>query len=35
VNGKPEIMEVGDSTRQIDVAGSPAKFRFFETLLTK
>ena len=35
VNGTPEIMEVGDSTRQIDVAGSPAKFRFFETLLTK
>jgi para-nitrobenzyl esterase len=35
VNGNLEIMEVGDSTGPIPVAESPAKFRFFETLLTK
>ncbi len=35
VNKNPEIMEVGDRTGPITVAGSPAKFRFFETLLTK
>ena len=35
VNKNPEIMELGDKTGPISVAGSPAKFRFFETLLTK
>jgi para-nitrobenzyl esterase len=35
VDEKPEIMEVGDETGPIRVAGSPAKFTFFETFLTK
>ena len=35
VSKNPEIMEVGDKTGPIAVAGNPAKFRFFETLLTK
>lgn len=33
VGEKPEIMEVGDKTAPISVAGSPAKFRFFEKYL--
>jgi para-nitrobenzyl esterase len=35
VNKNPEIMEVGDRTGPITVAGNQAKFRFFETLLSK
>ena len=35
VSDKPEIMEVGDKTQPIAVAGSPAKFQFFEAFLTK
>ncbi len=35
VSEKPEIMEVGDKTQPIAVAGSPAKFHFFEAYLTK
>jgi carboxylesterase type B len=35
INENPEIMEVGDRTGPTTVAGSPAKFRFFEALLTK
>jgi para-nitrobenzyl esterase len=35
VGEKPEIMEVGDRTGTIAVAGSQAKFKFFETFLTK
>lgn len=35
VGEKAEIMEVGDQTKPILVAGSPAKFKFFETFLTE
>jgi para-nitrobenzyl esterase len=35
INENPEVMEVGDRTGPTAVAGSPAKFRFFETFLTK
>ena len=35
VNEKQEIMELGDKTGPIPVASSPAKFQFFEKLLTK
>ena len=35
INENPEVMEVGDRTGPTPVAGSPAKFRFFETFLTK
>jgi hypothetical protein len=35
IDEQPKIMEVGDKTGPITVAGSPAKFKFFETLLTK
>lgn len=35
VNEKPEIMEVGENTAPIALAGSAAKLRFFETFLTK
>ena len=35
VSEKPEIMEVGDKTQPIPVAGSPTKFQFFEPFLTK
>jgi len=35
INGNPEIMEVGDRSGPTAAAGSPAKFRFFEALLTK
>jgi para-nitrobenzyl esterase len=35
VNENPEVMEVGDKTGPITVAGNAAKFRFFETFLTK
>jgi carboxylesterase type B len=31
---KQEVMEVGDKTGPISVAGSPAKFKFFEVFLT-
>jgi para-nitrobenzyl esterase len=34
-NGRPEIMELGDKTWVIPVAGSPEKVNFFETFLTK
>jgi len=32
---RPEVMEVGDKTGAIPAAGSQAKFKFFETFLTK
>jgi para-nitrobenzyl esterase len=35
MNETPEVMEVGDRTGPTSVAGSPAKFRFFETFLAK
>ncbi len=35
VNEKPEIMEVGDHTAPITLAGSAAKVQFFEAYLTK
>jgi para-nitrobenzyl esterase len=35
VGEKREIMEVGDNTGPIPLAGSPAKIEFFETFLTK
>jgi para-nitrobenzyl esterase len=35
INENPEIMEVGDRTGPTTVAGSPAKFRFFEAFLAK
>lgn len=33
IGAKPEILEVGDKTAPIPVAGSPAKFEFFEKYL--
>jgi para-nitrobenzyl esterase len=33
IGDKPEILEVGDETRPISVAGSSAKFKFFEKYL--
>ncbi|MGO8816748.1 MAG: carboxylesterase/lipase family protein [Terriglobia bacterium] len=35
ISEKPEIMEVGDKTEPIPVAGSPEKFSFFATFLSK
>ncbi|MCX6626431.1 MAG: hypothetical protein NTW28_02200 [Candidatus Solibacter sp.] len=35
IGDKTEIMEVGDQTGPIPLAGSPAKIEFFETFLTK
>src|SRR5580698_8553241 len=35
INENPEVMEVGDRTGPTPAAGSPAKFRFFETFLKK
>jgi hypothetical protein len=35
VNENPDIMEVGDKTAPITVAGRPATVQFFETFLTK
>lgn len=35
INENPEVMEVGDRTRPTPAAGSPAKFRFFQVVLTK
>jgi carboxylesterase type B len=35
ISEKPEIMEVGDKTEPIPVAGSPEKFKFFATFLSK
>ena len=35
VSEKPEIMEVGDKTGPIPVAGSPEKLGFFTTFLSK
>jgi para-nitrobenzyl esterase len=34
LGAKPEVMEVGDKTEPIPLAGSPAKTEFFEKLLT-
>ena len=35
VGDKHEVMELGDKTGPVAVAGSPEKFKFFETFLTK
>jgi len=35
VGDTPEVMEVGDRTEPVSVAGDPAKFAFFERFLTK
>jgi hypothetical protein len=35
VSEKPEIMEVGDRTQPIPMAGSPVKLQFFEAFLAK
>ncbi len=35
LGAKPEIMEVGDKTDPIPLAGSPAKIAFFETFLSQ
>jgi carboxylesterase type B len=33
--GTPEVMEVGDRTEPVPVAGDAAKFAFFERFLTR
>jgi carboxylesterase type B len=35
IGDEPQIMEVGDKTEPIPVAGSPAKFAFFKNFLLK
>jgi para-nitrobenzyl esterase len=35
VGDKPEVMELGDVTRPVPVAGSPAKFTFFENFFIR
>jgi hypothetical protein len=35
VDEKPQVMELGDKTQPVPLAGSPEKIEFFEKVLTK
>jgi hypothetical protein len=35
VDDKPQVMELGDRTQPVPLAGNPAKIQFFEKFLTK